>query len=297
MKTNVVHCGECVAVMRDQIPDNSIDLTVTSPPYDRMDEDYNLIPTLRDYNGYSLNFADLAAELWRVTKPGGVVVWVVGDATIKGSETGVSFRQALYFMGLGFNLHDTMIYQKLSGVTLNHNRYEQDFEYMFVFSKGSPKDFNPIKIPCRTAGTGARPSKIIHSVTGKKMRNGQPRTNAKRTKIKGNIWEYLTGGGHTTSDDLAGFDGAAFPEALARDHIISWSNLGDIVLDPMAGSGTAAKMAIEQGRQWIAIEISPEYCEIIRQRVAGARVPLPGIDNIGKSTPKPTQAALLKSDQ
>ena len=135
LELNKIYCGDCLQVMQD-IPDKSIDMVLTSPPYDN----------LRDYKGYTFDFAGIAKELYRVVKDGGVVVWVVGDATIKGSETGTSFKQALYFKEIGFNLHDTMIYQKQFYVPLTHNRYEQCFEYMFIFSKGKPKTFNPIKI-------------------------------------------------------------------------------------------------------------------------------------------------------
>lgn len=102
---NYITLGDCVELMKE-IPDDFIDLTVTSPPYDN----------LRDYNNEMTwnfeKFKEVAKELFRITKPGGVVVWVVGDATIKGSETGTSFRQALFFKDCGFNLHDTMIYKK-----------------------------------------------------------------------------------------------------------------------------------------------------------------------------------------
>src|SRR5690554_5399491 len=142
LELNKIYNMDCLEGMKD-IPDNTIDLTVTSPPYDN----------LRTYNGYSFDFEGIAKELYRVTKDGGVVVWVVGDATIKGSETGTSFRQALFFKEIGFNLHDTMIYAKNSYMPLTHRRYEQAFEYMFIFSKGKPKTFNPIMISCKTVGT------------------------------------------------------------------------------------------------------------------------------------------------
>ena len=140
MKTNIIHTGSCAEIMRD-FPADCIDLTVTSPPYDN----------LRTYGGAvnAFDFEPIAQELFRVTKPGGVVVWVVGDATVNGSETGTSFRQALRFMEIGFRLHDTMIYEKENYIPLTHNRYEQCFEYMFVFSKGTPKTFHPKLIPCR----------------------------------------------------------------------------------------------------------------------------------------------------
>jgi DNA modification methylase len=132
---NKIICGDCLEVMK-KIPDGSVDLVLTSPPYDN----------LRTYNGYNFDFEGIAKELHRVTKDGGVIVWVVGDATIKGSETGTSFKQALYFKEIGFNLHDTMIYHKNNYPPLTHNRYEQCFEYMFVFSKRYLKSFNPIMV-------------------------------------------------------------------------------------------------------------------------------------------------------
>jgi len=241
------------------IPDNYFDLTVTSPPYDN----------LRDYKGFSFDFKGIARELFRVTKKGGVVVWVVNDSTIKGSESGTSFKQALYFKEIGFNLHDTMFYHKV-GLTLNHNRYEQEIEYMFVFSKGKPKTFNPIKIPCiwynkDSDRTGQKTK--THNEKNCKLRSGNNRNTIKQNKIKGNIWKYNTGGGHSTKDKIAFKHPAIFPEQLARDHIVSWSNMDDIVFDPFAGSGTTLKMAEENNRTWLGCEQSKEYCEIAAKRI------------------------------
>lgn len=256
MQLNTVHNMECAEGMRQHIPDESIDLVVTSPPYDG----------LRKYNGYSFNFEEIAQELWHVIKPGGVVVWVVGDATVKGSETGTSFRQALYFKELGFNLHDTMIYAKENPMPLTHNRYEQQFEYMFVFSKGKPASFNPIMQKNKDAGLNK----------GGTFRHEGEETQAKHTKKKTkkesyrkNIWTYSVGKGGTTKDLIAFQHPAVFPEKLAEDHILSWSNPGDIVLDPFMGSGTTAKMAMLNNRQYIGFEMSEEYCAIIKERLNG----------------------------
>lgn len=250
---------DCVVGMRE-LESDSIDLTVTSPPYDN----------LRDYKGFSFDLSATIRELYRVTKPGGVVVWVVGDATIAGSETGTSFRQALAFMNLGFNLHDTMIYRKTNPTPAKSNRYQPCFEYMFVFSKGKPRTFNPIMVPKRymenrkakqynknTDGT-----QIVHSYKA-----------VSSEKVRDNIWEYNVGLHHTTSDRIAFTHPAIFPEKLAEDHIKSWSNPGDIVLDPFMGSGTTGKMAAINGRNFIGFEISAEYCEIARQRIEEA-IPL-----------------------
>lgn len=232
------------------MPNDFIDLTVTSPPYDN----------LRTYNGYSFDFENVAQELYRVTKDGGVVVWVVGDATIKGSETGTSFRQALFFQKLGFNIHDTMIYRKKRIVPLTHNRYEQGFEYMFVFSKGKPKTFNPIMVDCIYAGTETWGKPSFHKTNSSGLiKVEKKKINAK--KQKDNVWEFLNAKDNTNKHP------APFPEQLANDHIISWTNQGDLLYDPFMGSGTTAKMSIANQRDWIGSEISSEYCQIINERI------------------------------
>jgi len=251
----IIKQGDCLELMKE-IPDSHIDLTVTSPPYDN----------LRSYKGYNFNFEDTAKELFRITKIGGVVVWVVGDATIKGSETGTSFKQALYFKEIGFNLHDTMIYRS-EKPPLTHNRYEQKFEYMFIITKGKPKTFNPIMEKCKYAGSNPMGT-FRH--TGEETMKAHKQTRVKDYKIKGNIWEYMTGFQQTTKDKIAFQHPAVFPEKLANDHIISWSNPGDLVFDPMMGSGTTGKMAVLNNRKFIGFEISEEYCEIAKERIKNA---------------------------
>ena len=247
MEVNKIYNENCLDTMA-RMPDGFIDLTVTSPPYDN----------LRTYNGYSFDFEAVAKELFRVTKQGGVVVWVVGDATIKGSETGTSFKQALFFKECGFNLHDTMIYAKNSYMPHGGNRYEQQFEYMFILSKYAPKVCNKIRIPCLTPGT-----KRYHGNEKKEtgMKTRDIRTTVNETKPMPNIWWFDVGKNDKTAHS------AVFPEQLANDHIISWSNEGDLVYDPFMGSGTTAKMAILNNRNWIGSEISKEYCEIAEKRI------------------------------
>lgn len=256
MEINKIYNENCLDTMA-KMPDNFIDLTVTSPPYDN----------LRQYKGYSFVFEEIAKELFRITKQGGVVVWVVGDATVKGSETGTSFRQALFFKEIGFNVHDTMIY-RAEKPPLTHNRYEQKFEYMFVFSKGKPKTFNPILEPSKYAGQdkNGRTMRQDSDELGNRSGKGQ----VADFKIKGNVWEYAVGGGKSTKDQVAFKHPAIFPEQLANDHIISWSNEGDLVYDPFMGSGTTAKMSILNNRNWIGSEISSEYCDIIEERIKKA---------------------------
>lgn len=240
---------DCVTGMRE-LPDGCIDMTVTSPPYDN----------LRTYNGnisqWSFEkFKQIAKELYRITADGGVVVWVVGDATIKGSETGTSFRQALWFMKCGFWLYDTMIYQT-SKPPMNDRRYQQSFEYMFVFSKGKPKVFNPIQEKCKYAG------KIVdgtyYNADGS-MKKRSIVGAVHDTKPKENIWRIVERGkskGHP----------AAFPYQLAHDHIISWSNEGDTVLDPFLGSGTTRIAAYDTNRNFIGYEIDETYFRLQEER-------------------------------
>lgn len=240
MEINKVYNENCLDTMA-KMPDNFIDLTVTSPPYDE----------LREYNGYSFDFESIAKELFRVTKEGGVVVWIIGDATINGSETGTSFKQALYFKEIGFNLHDTMIYEKNSSTypaNSKSNRYSQIFEYMFVFSKGKIFTSNLIKDK-------------KNKWAGFKDFSGKLKNKVPEYSPRNNIWKYVT-----SFNGIKGHP-AVFPEQLAHDHIISWSNENDIVYDPFLGSGTTAKAAMASNRNYIGSEISSEYCEIIKKRL------------------------------
>jgi len=245
-------------IVMPDMPIGSIDLTVTSPPYDN----------LRDYKGYTFDFETIARELYRVTKQGGVVVWVVGDATVNGSETGTSFKQALYFKEIGFNLHDTMIYNKRGLPNETHDRYRQDFEYMFVFSKDKPKTFNPILH--KKIFTDRRKTKNIN-----KDKSGHyklSKMNPHDYTKEGNVFFYVASGGVGQSDKIAYKHPAIFPEELAQDHIISWSNENDIVFDPMMGSGTTGKMAMKLNRKFIGIDTALEYCEIAQARIHAAEL-------------------------
>ena len=258
LELNQVYQGDCLEVMKE-VDNDSIDLTVTSPPYD----------DLRAYKGNIKNWNEdvwrnILKELHRVTKKGGVVVWVVGDKTQNGSETGTSFKQALWAMYCGFSLHDTMIYKKNNFANPSSVRYHQTFEYMFVFSKSSPKTFNPIK-DRKNIYVGQKAHGKNRTKNGwKENRKGKTRN---EYGMRHNVWEYTTGGGHVASDKVAHQHPAIFPEQLAHDHIISWSNPGDIVYDPMAGSGTVGMACQNLNRNYILIEKEPEYVEICKQRL------------------------------
>lgn len=244
-------------------PRECIDLVVTSPPYD----------DLRQYGGHSWDFYGVAWQLKRVLKPGGVIVWVVADATKDGSETGSSMEQALHFKRLGLNLHDTMIYKKAGSTpNIHHPRYVHCWEYQFIFSNGAPATFNPHKTRRNsTAGTVRKP-------TTKTQRNGECKAfnvaerETPEFSLEVNVWEYLVGG--ASGDEGVGGHPAYFPEDLARDHILSWSNEGDTVLDPFSGSGTTLKMARLMGRKGIGIEVNQEYCDITKKRLAQQLLPL-----------------------
>jgi DNA modification methylase len=251
LELNRIYNKDCLDGLRS-LPDNSIDLTVTSPPYDN----------LRSYNGYSFPFEEIAAELFRVTKEGGTVVWIVNDATVRGNETGTSFRQALYFKEIGFNLWDTMIWQKSNPAPqVQHPRYQPSFEYMFVLTKGFPKTFNPLTEPSKNAGVSTQTRGQRHS-NNEFRHEIKKKQVVKKMKRRTNIW--------TSSlpvKDPYNHHPATFPEILARDHILSWSNEGDVVLDIFLGSGTTAKMAKANNRHFIGFEISKEYCEIADKRL------------------------------
>lgn len=244
--------GPNVEVLTD-CPPEVIDLTVTSPPYDKA----------RKYNGYSFEFEPLVHQLYRVTKPGGVVIWIVGDTTVNGNETGIPFKQALYFKEAGFLLSDTMIYAKHNPIPGDCGpRYRQAFEYMFCFSKGRPKTFNPITTPVKSTG------KVEYFRVEKEGRKSYAGgREAKAERRLDNIF-YYTVGSSSASDTIARKHPAIFPEQLAADQIQTWSNPGDVVLDCFCGSGTTGKMAVTSGRQFIGIDISKEYLDgIARPRI------------------------------
>lgn len=263
IKVNAIYNEDCIKTMSN-MEDNFIDLVVTSPPYDK----------LRSYNSNS-NISiiwnkdvwkPIVKELFRVIKEGGVVVWVVGDSTIKGSETGTSFKQALHFMNIGFRLHDTMIYEKSGSPYPSTVRYYSSFEYMFVFSKGKPKTINLINDKKnKWGGTYTFGNSSNRQVNGTLKKTGKRLI--KEFGIRTNIWRYVSGYGYGHVDKIAHKHPATFPEKLVKDHIISWSNINDIVYDPMAGSGTTLKMAKLHNRNFIGSEISREYCDLIIERL------------------------------
>lgn len=259
---NQIVCGDNCDVL-GTFPRDCIDLVVTSPPYD----------DLRTYGGHEWDFYGVAWQLKRILKPGGVIVWVVNDSTVGGSETGSSWSQVSYFRSMGLSLHDTMIFQKLNPIPqIYRKRYRNDFEYMFVLSKGTPKTHNAIMEPCKHAGLELNGTKYKNFSKGDQGRKKKAKP-VKPDKIKGNVWPYVVG--KKAEDQESAGHPAPFPCQLARDHILSWSNEGDVVLDPFSGSGTTAKMAKHNGRRYIGIEVNPEYCEIAEKRLQQKVLPPP----------------------
>jgi DNA modification methylase len=252
IKLNTIYHSDCVDLMKS-MEQNSIDLTVTSPPYDE----------LRDYNGFHFNIESIARGLLKVTKKGGVVVWVVGDKITNGNRSLTSFRQALIFQEIGFNIHDIMIYKKRNTPFMRTNAYTNCFEFMFVFSKGSPKTANLLKVKTVRHGQEMMPfNKGADGINRKTLGELKPE------KARTNIWEYAVGLHGTTSDRIAFKHPAVFPEKLAEDHILSWTNEGDIVFDPMCGSGTTCKMAFLNKRFYIGCDISQEYVDLTKKRLS-----------------------------
>lgn len=249
-----------------KLPDSCIDLTVTSPPYDSL-RSYKNKQDKNNFNGYSFNFEEIAKELYRITKDGGIVVWVVGDSIIDGSESLNSFRQAIFFKDIGFNVHDTMIYHKTGPRFPEKIRYAQIFEYMFVLSKGKPKTTNIIK---DRKNKWAGHTNWGHG--GHRLKDGEMKIMPKAKPYadfgaRFNVWTYANGYGFSSKDKIAYQHPATFPEKLAEDHIISWSKEGEVVFDPFIGSGTTAKMALKNNRNFIGVDVSEEYIKIAQERI------------------------------
>lgn len=258
IKNSIIN-GESGKTLKE-FPDNCIDLVVTSPPYD----------DLRDYKKNALwnheQFTIIAKELYRVLKNGGTVVWVVGDKTTNGAKSLTSFKQALTFQQIGFNMYDVIIYEKTGAGPPHPNRYFNVFEYMFILTKGKPKTINILKDkPNKWSGHETYGDVTRREKDGSLTNKGKKVVN--EFGVRTNIWKYTNGKGFATKDKIAYDHPAIFPEKLVYDHIQSWSNKGDLVLDPFGGSGTTAKVAKQLEREFISIEVADEYCEIARKRI------------------------------
>jgi len=249
---NRIYTADCVKFMKNRMERDSVDLTVTSPPYDN----------LRNYEGYDFDFKSVAESLYSVTRGGGgVVVWVIGDR-INGGRSLASFEQALYFKKIGFTVHDVMIYRKKNTPFMRSNAYTNCYELMLILSKGKPRTFNPLTEPTVRSGIEG----VVYN-KGPDAVNRKVKAKLNERKTRTNIWEYAVGLGGTTSDRYAFEHPAVFPEKLAEEHILSWTNPGDLVFDPMCGSGTTCKMASAHGRKFLGCDVSSKYTGIARRRV------------------------------
>lgn len=257
---------DCIKFMK-KLPDNCIDLTVTSPPYDDLRDYENKL--VWDYN----TFRKVARELYRVTKNGGVVVWVIGDKTDKGNKSLTSFKHALYFQEVGFNIYDVIIYEKAGSGPPHPKRYFNSFEYMFVMSKGKPKTVNLLQDKKNSCAGMTTFSDIT-----RREKDGSLTNKGKKVineyGVRTNIWRYNNGKGFSSKDKIAYEHPATFPEKLVEDHIKSWSNQGDVVFDPFGGSGTTAKVSIELDRKWIYVEKVEKYCDVAKRRIENMGVNL-----------------------
>lgn len=266
-----INNDDCIKFMK-KLPDNCIDLTVTSPPYDDLRDYENKL--VWDYK----TFRKVARELYRITKKGGIVVWVIGDKTDKGNKSLTSFKHALYFQEVGFNIYDVIIYEKAGSGPPHPNRYFNAFEYMFVMSKGKPKTVNLLKDKKNScAGMSTFGNITRREKDGSLTNKGKKLIN--EYGVRTNIWRYNNGKGFSSKDKIAYEHPATFPEKLVEDHIKSWSNPGDIVFDPFGGSGTTAKVSIELDRQWIYVEKVAKYCDVAKRRLESAGVKFDVQDN------------------
>lgn len=280
-------CGNSIELMK-KIPKNSIDLTVTSPPYDCLRSYKGKIKDDIVYDGYSFPFKEMVNELYRITKKGGVIVWVVNDQVKNGGETGTSFRMALYFQEVGFKIYDTMIYHKNGPPFPEIARYSQVFEYMFVFSKGKPNTVNLIKDKeNRWVGTKNFGTPSARQKDGELKRGNSYMVSEYGTRY--NVWYINSGKNYTTKDNFAFKHPAMYPESLAEDHILSWTNEGDIVLDPMVGGGTTSKMAKMNNRNFIGLDINQEYINISDKRI--------DITPYSKDKPNPKIKFIISRDE
>lgn len=256
--------GDCLERMKE-IPNGSVDLVMTSPPYDNL-RNYN--GSLTDWN--EAKWQEIARVLSAKLAPGGIIVWVVSDATVGGSETLTSMRQAIYFKDVcKLRVRDTMIWEKsgFSAVGALAVQYAPVWEYMFVFSKGAPKTFNPIKDkPNIHAGTPQ------HGTVRQPDGSTKPVSGLKTGKViadfgqRSNIWRV------NEEKTLNKLHPAVFPLRLAEDHIVSWTNPEDVVLDPFLGSGTTGVACANTGRNFIGIERDPEYFAIAEKRIRAAEL-------------------------
>jgi len=287
---NKIITGDSVEVM-SKMPDKSVDLTVTSPPYDNLRTYKGKIDKNVTFDTFSFPFIEMATELYRITKDGGIVVWIVNDQIVDGGESGSSFRQAIKFQEIGFKIYDTMIYHKNGAPFPETGRYSQVFEYMFILLKGKkPNCVNIIRDKVnKWAGSSPYGKRSIRTAEGDLKQTGTSYIVNKHGS-RYNVWYVNNGAGFSAKDKIAYQHPAIFPEGLAEDHILSWSNPDDIVFDPMCGSGTTCKMAKMNNRRFIGIDVAQEYVDISNKR-------LENVVSYTRDNPNPKSEFILSREQ
>jgi site-specific DNA-methyltransferase (adenine-specific) len=255
LSLNRIYCTDCVEGMK-QIPGSSIDLVVTSPPYD----------SIRNYNGFTFDLHATGQGIHRVLRDGGIAAMVLQDQTSNFGKSLTSFRTVLDWCdNIGFKLFECVIYRKYGPEgAWWRNRFRVDHEYMPIFLKGNRPNYfdkEPLKIPSKhggkvMTGSGSRRTdgKTNHAVT--RMINP--------TKCRGTVWDYLMAG---DKDPIKRKHPAPFPDQIPKDFIGCFCPPGGIVLDPFMGCGSTAMAALALGRRFIGFEISPEYCSLAEERM------------------------------
>ena len=261
---NQIFNEDCLETMK-RMPDNYVDLILTSPPYDNMrsyggNKNYH---QRLNQTGFSFDFEGIAKELTRVLKPGGVIMWNVQDQTIKGSRTGNSMRQALFFMEeCGLFLHDHLIWYKTGTPFPSIYRYRNVWENMFILTKGKPNTFNPILKKNKTGGA-SRNRRRERNHNGELVMKERVVT-TKEYGIDDNVW-YITNHFNVTDEMKKYGHPAVMADEVAKRHIQSWTNEGDVVYDPFLGAATTTRLAKQMNRNWIGSEIHKPYFDISKK--------------------------------
>ena len=254
---NSIVLGDCVEGMRS-LPPDLVPCTVASPPYG----------ALRHYHGnHQFDFEAAAAELWRITRPGGVVCWVVREEVVDGSESGEASEQRLFFRDLGFRLHQTIVMERYGSRARSPGRYGESLEYAFILAKGKPATVRLLRD--RRNKTAGKLVTATHRYPDGSYR--VQRYEVDEWGYRKAVW-YFAQGMHVATDPVARLHQAPMPEAMAEDLILSYSREGDLIFDPFAGVATTAKMALLNHRNYFGYEINAIYHARGEERLRAARM-------------------------
>lgn len=249
---------------------DSVDLVLFSPPYDGV----------RDYRGnWTLDLPALGSELLRVVKDGGFAVMVIADGTKNQRKSMTTFRTAVAWEDAGWSLFESVIYSRdgRPGAWWA-TRFRVDHEHILMFYKGKrPRPVthhDGLRVPSKHAGKKWTGTQRLTDGTLVKTS-----ATVAADKCRGTIWHYATS--NSEGNRTKAKHPATFPDALARDVILALSAPGDVVYDPMMGSGTSVVIAAQEGRRWLGNDFFAEYVEIAQQRLAvEAHTPLVSVTSI-----------------